>query len=678
MKKMLWDRTASLLTASAMTAALMLPAGVPVYAENFQFITEIRLETGENAYDTLEADGYHVMAVGLNADVAAADQICLGYRYDTGSPITNILISGDVGESLEQDGIVYECVGHTDVDAGNGGGTGCIYVTRDERAGAPLVGLDILKADAAEDQELLPIPNDGAEVVRRPDGTPCDIERSSETVTMYLAQIRDGLVAPYISEIMPVTDVSRWDAIYTAAERGYDYFIDGDIDDAADTYTIIAYKRTTDASQAITSIAAVSADMIRRYEEDQVVDTQAETEETTEEQPETGADTETQPETGADTEPEGEDVPSAELGLFTPIIAHADEPSESVEESMEEAASEESDAEPESAEETESDSSEETEASEEATEETSDETTEETSEETSEETTEAPTESQTSLTGDAIGISGIEYFRTSRTEIPGGMPYYLYATKDQAAGNPVMMLYAEELTETEDSLFGMWAYSYFSAKGETNAYSYKCNEDLLLSFQSDMTVCTKLPVMLLGTEEQAPETETQGEQPSEDAPAEGSEGSTEQEGAPTAELLGLAPIIAHAEEATETAETLPTIRLTMLTAKEGLPESMTSLSGLRTPTYVTPQLDRENRSDRKNKFPASVFGENGALALVLGGVAVAFAVLMGVLLHKTKQSRAAKKPAQETEAEKETAKSSEKHAGDPPVQKKKKKHGKKR
>ena len=686
MKKMLWNRTASLLTASAMTAALMLPAGVPVYAENFQFITEIRLETGEDAYDTLESDGYHVMAVGLNANVAAADQICLGYRYDTGSPITNILISGDVGESLEQDGIVYECVGHTDVDAGNGGGTGCIYVTRDERAGAPLVGLDILKADAAEDQELLPIPNDGAEVVRRPDGTPCDIERSSETVTMYLAQIRDGLVAPYISEIMPVTDVSRWDAIYTAAERGYDYFIDGDIDDAADTYTIIAYKRTTDASQAITSIAAVSADMIRRYEEDQVVDTQVETEETTEEQPETGADTEKQPETGADTEPGAEDAPSADLGLFTPIIAHAEEAPEAVEESTEEAASEESDAEPESAEETESDSSEETEASEEAseeaTEETSDETTEEASEETSddtsEETTEAPTESQTSLTGDAIGISGIEYFRTSRTEIPGGMPYYLYATKDQAAGNPVMMLYAEELTETEDSLFGMWAYSYFSAKGETNAYSYKCNEDLLLSFQSDMTVCTRLPVMLLGTEEQAAETETQGEQPSEDAPAEGSEGSTEQEGAPTAERSESAPIIAHAEEATETAETLPTIRLTMLTAKEGLPESMTSLSGLRTPTYVTPQLDRENRSDRKNKFPASVFGENGALALVLGGVAVAFALLTGVVLHNNKQSRAAKKPAQETGSAKKAAKSSEKRAGDPPVQKKKKKHGKKR
>ena len=187
MKHTLWSKTVSLLTASAMTAALTLPAVLPVHAENFQFITEIRLETGENAYDTLEAAGFHVMSVGLNAEVTAADQIYLGYKYNTGTPITGILISGDVGDRLELDGIVYECASHTDVDARNGGGSGCLYVTRDERAGAPLVGLDILKADAAEEEELLPIANDGAEVVRRPDGTPCDIERHSETITMYLA-----------------------------------------------------------------------------------------------------------------------------------------------------------------------------------------------------------------------------------------------------------------------------------------------------------------------------------------------------------------------------------------------------------------------------------------------------------------------------------------------------------
>ena len=37
-------------------AALTLLHMVSVGAENIQFITEIRLETGENGYDTLDAD----------------------------------------------------------------------------------------------------------------------------------------------------------------------------------------------------------------------------------------------------------------------------------------------------------------------------------------------------------------------------------------------------------------------------------------------------------------------------------------------------------------------------------------------------------------------------------------------------------------------------------------------
>lgn len=652
MKHTLWSKTVSLLTASAMTAALTLPAVLPVHAENFQFITEIRLETGENAYDTLEAAGFHVMSVGLNAEVAAADQIYLGYKYNTGTPITGILISGDVGDRLEQDGIVYECASHTDVDAGNGGGSGCLYVTRDERAGAPLVGLDILKADAAEGEELLPIANDGAEVVRRPDGTPCDIERHSETITMYLAQIRDGLVAPYISEIMPITDVSRWDAVYTAAERGYDYFIDGDIDDNADTYTLIAYKRTADAAQAITNIAAVSADMIRSYEENQVVDTQETTEQATEVQPETEAEAET----------ETEEVLTAEAGLFAPLIAHAEEPFEQ----------DSTDAELTEAPETEPESSEEESLPEETEPESIEASETEMTGETAEETTEAPTEPETPLTGDAIGISEIEYFRTSRTEIPGEPAYYLYATKDPDAGNPVMMLYAEELTEAEDCLFGMWAYDYFSIKGTSNAYSYKSNEDLLLQFQSDMTVCTKLPVMLLGTEDAA-------DQETEPSEAEvSSEEASEESEILTGELFGFAPLTAHAEEETESDDTMPTIRLTMLTAKEGLPESMTSLNGLRTPTYITPQLGAEKRSDRNNKFPASVFGEKGVLALVLGGIAIVGAAGAGVFLHKTKRSGTEKKLVQETGSAKTSAPKNEKRSDNASNKKKKKKSGKKR
>lgn len=163
----------SVLTAAALMA-LQIPA-FPASAQNFLFITDIRLESGENAYDTLEEAGYSVMAVGLNAGVSEGSQVYLGYKTNTGAPITNILLSADVGDSFDtEQNMHYECAGHTDVDAGSGT-TGCLYVTHDAAAGTPLVGLDILRANTGNGEELSAIPNDGAEIVRRSDGTPADL-----------------------------------------------------------------------------------------------------------------------------------------------------------------------------------------------------------------------------------------------------------------------------------------------------------------------------------------------------------------------------------------------------------------------------------------------------------------------------------------------------------------------
>ena len=80
------------------------------------------------------------------------------------------------------------------------------------------------------------------------------------------------MVRPYISEIGIVTDTDKWNAVYTACERGYNYYIEGDIDDSSDTYTIIVYERTANASEAITNITAVSAEAVKALEQAQIVD----------------------------------------------------------------------------------------------------------------------------------------------------------------------------------------------------------------------------------------------------------------------------------------------------------------------------------------------------------------------------------------------------------------------
>ena len=227
-------------------------------AANVRFITDIRLAAGESGPDSLEAEGYSVMSLGLNAGAAGDEQVWLGFKLGEEAPVTNVLVIADAGEAYESpDGLRYVRAGAVDVEQGRGS-AGCVYYTTDERAGAPLVGLDILRAD--EGEGLLASPNDGSEVVRYPDGAPAELEPGSETVSMYLAQIRDGLVKPYISELTTVTEADRRSAVYTAAAWGYDYFIDGDVDGSRETYTIIAYKRTADPAQAITNLAAVAAE----------------------------------------------------------------------------------------------------------------------------------------------------------------------------------------------------------------------------------------------------------------------------------------------------------------------------------------------------------------------------------------------------------------------------------
>ncbi len=269
-----FKRVLSVLLALLFAVMLIVPTTLPVSAANKRFITEIRVEAGEDAVDTLEADGFSVTMVGLNISSDPASQVYLGYKMNTGSPITNVILSPDVGDSCtDKDGVSYQCVSHVDVNEGIGGGAGCLYATHDSNAGAGLVGIDVLRGSDGE-EVLYPITNDGAQIVRTPEGAPADLESGGSGV-VYLAQIRDGIVRPYISEIGVITDSDKWNAVYTAAERGYDYYVEGDIDGSNDTYTIIGFDRTADPEQAVTGITAVAASTVQALEDEKIVDAAA-------------------------------------------------------------------------------------------------------------------------------------------------------------------------------------------------------------------------------------------------------------------------------------------------------------------------------------------------------------------------------------------------------------------
>ena len=537
--KHLLRRILSVLTAFFLAAATVIPMAVPVYAQNSRFISEVMLAAGEAAAENLEKDGWSVMMTGLNRDVSADRQVYLAYKTNTGDPITNVMIANDAGESLiDHNGISYDRASETDVDEGVGGGAGCLYYTRDKKAGTPLVGFDILRS---KEEPLYPITNDGAEIVRTAEGVPADLEMAAEKSVIYLAQIRDGIVRPYISEIGVVIDTDKWNAVYTACERGYHYYVDGDIDGSDDTYTLLVYKRTADVNQAVTNITAVSADAVKEMEERQILDEAA----------------------------------------FS-----------------------------------------------------------------------------NNLTGDTIGISGIEYVRVSKNPIQAQKPYYLYQTKNTSAGNPVSMLYKEQLEEAQNFIFGTWAQEYFfSEDAATNAAAFSANEDLYAQLCEDLTVCTKLPVQVLDSipsvktaEPVTEETTTQkAEETIVEAPTDSVEETEEASGEETETEAAAEEITEETTEET-TVETETTteattqtpageepayINILMLTPRDGLPQSVAQITGLRDHLSETPITESDARSERNNELYASVFGKGGP-ALVIGSIVIAAGVVSAIVIRKKK------------------------------------------
>ena len=455
MKKQFLRKAAVLMVALALTVSLAGLVPAAVHAENFQFITGVKLASGEEGMEKLEKDGYSVRAVGLNTGVDADKQVYIGYKLNDGDPITNIIISADGSDSLDVDGIAYTCASKVDVDAGNGDGGGYVYVTTDEKAGNPLVALDILRS--SEDTKLYPILNDGGEVVRHTDGTPADCEVNNADRTIYLVQIRDGLIRPYICEVAIVEGEDKDAAVYTAASAGYNYYVDGDADTSKDTYTILAYDRTADVKQAITSLVTVSEELTKYLEDGQIMageDQKPAEEETTEE-----------------AAPE-EQVTTEEAA---PEEVTTDENTEEVTEELPEETEEVSEEAPE---ETATEAAPEEEPAEDPAKELSDEVT-------------------VKMTAEAIDISGIEYDRISSNMIGGDLPCYMYMTKDEKAGNPITMLYVGDSTDITETTFGNWAYGYFTADGPSSANSYVVNEDLLEKFMANEAVYTRIPLALL-------------------------------------------------------------------------------------------------------------------------------------------------------------------------------------
>ena len=96
---------------------------------------------------------------------------------------------------------------------------------------------------------------------------------------------------------------------------------------------------------------------------------------------------------------------------------------------------------------------------------------------------------------------------------------------------------------------------------------------------------------------------------------------------------------------TESGDTVRYINLTMLTPRDGLPDTSVSLTGMRSDPF-NPYIERTERSDRTNKFQASVFASPHILTPILGGVVLLTA--LGIWLFKRHSAKKALAAAEQT------------------------------
>ena len=100
-------RVVCILLVALLTVTLTLPMTLTVSAANRRFITEIRVEAGADAIETMEADGWSVLRVGLNVTPNPSNQVYLAFKTNTGAPITNVMVLPDSGDSYtDKNGIV--------------------------------------------------------------------------------------------------------------------------------------------------------------------------------------------------------------------------------------------------------------------------------------------------------------------------------------------------------------------------------------------------------------------------------------------------------------------------------------------------------------------------------------------------------------------------------------------
>ncbi|MCQ2470803.1 MAG: hypothetical protein MJ147_02055 [Clostridia bacterium] len=222
------------------------------------YISELTIAVGEEAAATLEKNGYNILFQRMNLITDDEAPTYLAYKKG-GTAVTDIIVSGSKAQTISYKSVTYNLVSGTSLNNGTDGAPLYLYYTKDTKAGDGISSLETVSGFSNKD-EIIPLLNDGSSPVRTTDGKLANLDKGIENCQLYLIKKSAESVKPYVSDIHIVSGKSKSEAVIAAANSGCDYYLDYDMN-KLDGYTFVAYQRTSDKADAVTSFTVKGSDV---------------------------------------------------------------------------------------------------------------------------------------------------------------------------------------------------------------------------------------------------------------------------------------------------------------------------------------------------------------------------------------------------------------------------------
>ena len=229
---------------------ISLMSGITAFAAEQMCISQLKIESGDDAAEKLEANGYTVMFQNLNP--SSGDRMYLGYKLGE-TAITDLIVSSELKSSISVNSVSYRSVSSLNLNQGTDGKPVYLYSTTDAKAGSGIVSLTYLKDNKDGSARLLEKFGDGSVPVRTVDGNAADFDEGIDERDLFLLTVHEKACLPYVSDIRIVNVNSSENAFKKIVSSGCNYFSSEPVTESGAGSAYLCCNRTAEASEAVRS-----------------------------------------------------------------------------------------------------------------------------------------------------------------------------------------------------------------------------------------------------------------------------------------------------------------------------------------------------------------------------------------------------------------------------------------